>query len=803
MGNEASLEGGEGGLSGLPEGIVSDGKGGFIQIPAGTEADLSKLSEEERKQIAAVMSRAQAKPPGNAKDTPTQRTSEVDANHQPRQPGKPPTQGPSGLSKSRTVDAFRTGPPSRQAQPGRSPSSLSLLDSFSRQEAKEETRSSMFSSNFLSGANPLSAVSSAVNKFSLFGDEEPEEEKKQKAAPAQQAGKPSGQQAGATKAPHSSSRDPKNRAKGPLHKALASLVPHRNQGRNSRQLLKQGPPGAGAQTAGPAKAGAPPEGPGKAGPKPSQGPGPGPAGQKSPCPLCKTTELNLHTKDQPNYNTCTQCKTIVCSLCGFSPPDSAGKEWLCLNCQMQRALGGMDDPAPPMMKPQPQSAKPPSAPSSPLKKQAPPETQPAKSETVKPSETKKPSPLKKQPTLSDTGKPGTPPSTPPAARKGPGQATQKSGGPQDTQKQSGTQKPVDQAGAKTAPTAQQKAVVQDQAKQTQQPPQQKPPQQQTPVKPTQQPPSDQKPSGAPKTDTKTGHSTQEQGKPQQQMPKGGPGPSPAKSAPQPQAQPPAQPPKQESGFFGLSFGGFSEPPKSQPTTPQPTESVSGKLFGFGGFSDTAKQPAPKQPAAAPPAESVSGKMFGFGSSIFSSASNLITSTVQDEPPAQPPAAPKEPAPAQPSPKKPPVTETKPPVEQKAEKPQQAKASPPTQEKKTAPTKAEQPPHKAVEPSPPPPEAAKSNCPLCKVELNVGSKDPPNYNTCTECKKTVCNLCGFNPMPHLNEKEWLCLNCQTQRALAGQLGDLPPPMPAPTKPENQKPTAPKAQPSPRSSQRHKQ
>ncbi|KAG5845785.1 hypothetical protein ANANG_G00142890 [Anguilla anguilla] len=856
MGNEASLEGGEGGLSGLPEGIVSDGKGGFIQIPAGTEADLSKLSEEERKQIAAVMSRAQTKPPGNAKDAPTQRTSEVDAIHQPRQPGKPPTQGAPGLSKSRTVDAFRTGPTARQAPPGRSPSSLSLLESFSRQEAKEETRSGMFSSNFLSGANPLSAVSSAVNKFSLFGDEEPEEEKKQKAA-TQQVGKLAGQQSGPAKAPPQQQQGPLKQGQGPpqqgpgkpgptqqpgpqgplqkmapkggpqqqgpakpgpqqqqgptkpgpqqqglakpgpqqqglakpgpqqqglakpgpQQQGLAKPEPQQQQGPSKPDLCREGPPGAGAQSAGSAKSGAPIEGSGISGPKQSQGPSPKAAGQKSTCPLCKTTELTLHSKEQPNYNTCTQCKTIVCSLCGFSPPDSAGKEWLCLNCQMQRALG--DAPAPPKMKPQPQPSKQPSAPDSPQKKQATPEAQGHASEVAKPSEAKKPSPLKKQQTLSDKGKPGTPPSTPPAARKGPVQTPEKGTGPQEAHKPSGTQRPPDQPGPTgtkldvTGPKSAGPAPHTQAA-------------QQTSLKPTQQEerqPLDQKPSGgAVKTDPKAGQIVQEPGKSQQQMPKGGAGPSPAKTGPPAQAQPPPQPPKQESSFFGLSFGGFSEPPKPQPTTPQATESVSGKLFGFGGFSE-----APKQPTPAPPTDSVSGKMFGFSSSIFSSASSLITSAVQDEAPAQspaqPPATSKEPTPAQPSPKKPPPSEVKPLAGQKPDQPQQAKATPPTQDKKATPMKAEKPPAeppKTAEPSHPPSKAATTNCPLCKVELNVGSKDPPNYNTCTECKKTVCNLCGFNPMPHLNEKEWLCLNCQTQRALAGQLGDMPPPMPAPTK-----------------------
>uniref|UniRef100_F1QTK1 Bassoon (presynaptic cytomatrix protein) b n=1 Tax=Danio rerio TaxID=7955 RepID=F1QTK1_DANRE len=39
------------------------------------------------------------------------------------------------------------------------------------------------------------------------------------------------------------------------------------------------------------------------------------------------------------------------------------------------------------------------------------------------------------------------------------------------------------------------------------------------------------------------------------------------------------------------------------------------------------------------------------------------------------------------------------------------------------------------------------------------------------------MCGFNPTPHLTEKkEWLCLTCQTQRAMSGSLGDITPPVP---------------------------
>ncbi|KAM9429297.1 protein bassoon-like, partial [Salvelinus alpinus] len=57
------------------------------------------------------------------------------------------------------------------------------------------------------------------------------------------------------------------------------------------------------------------------------------------------------------------------------------------------------------------------------------------------------------------------------------------------------------------------------------------------------------------------------------------------------------------------------------------------------------------------------------------------------------------------------------------------------------------------------------CPLCSTTELTNPPALPNYNTCTQCRSTVCNQCGFNPNPHLTEvQEWLCLNCQMQRAL---------------------------------------
>ncbi|KAJ7999725.1 hypothetical protein DPEC_G00197390 [Dallia pectoralis] len=44
------------------------------------------------------------------------------------------------------------------------------------------------------------------------------------------------------------------------------------------------------------------------------------------------------------------------------------------------------------------------------------------------------------------------------------------------------------------------------------------------------------------------------------------------------------------------------------------------------------------------------------------------------------------------------------------------------------------------------------CPVCKTADLTGTTDDnqPNANTCTQCRSTVCNQCGFNPNPHLTE-----------------------------------------------------
>lgn len=105
------------------------------------------------------------------------------------------------------------------------------------------------------------------------------------------------------------------------------------QGPTGQQAPKpgQGPPAPGAKQGGPSQ-----QTPGKPGPKQQGPPGAKPGepaktgAQKGPekpggglCPLCKTTQLNTGSKEPPNYSNCTECKSQVCSLCGFSPPDSA------------------------------------------------------------------------------------------------------------------------------------------------------------------------------------------------------------------------------------------------------------------------------------------------------------------------------------------------------------------------------------------------------------------------------------------------------------------------------------------------
>lgn len=222
--------------------------------------------------------------------------------------------------------------------------------------------------------------------------------------------------------------------------------------------------------------------------------------------------------------------------------------------------------------------------------------------------------------------------------------------------------------------------------------------------------------------------------------------SPARSTPPLQAE--AQ--KQSSFFgFGISTG------KTQPTPSKSSESTTGKLFGFAGLTETARSrsPSPQSMTNAP------GKLLGFGSTIFSSASNLISSAIQDEssPPRSrkgstvsqssiPPSSRKSSIVPTAEPKDPISTLDDKPVEKSKEESNVTKSKLTVTEKQEAMSESA----KMQVPSKSSSKASQTTCPLCKVDLNVGSEELPNYNTCTECKEMVCNLCGFIPMPRLAE-----------------------------------------------------
>lgn len=195
----------------------------------------------------------------------------------------------------------------------------------------------------------------------------------------------------------------------------------------------------------------------------------------------------------------------------------------------------------------------------------------------------------------------------------------------------------------------------------------------------------------------------------------------------------------------------SKQPESTPSVTQPTNQESG---GF--FSSSSPKP---QRTPSKTAEAVTGKMLGFSSSLFGSASTLITSAVQESR-TTPPNSRKMSAPAQVSNK---VSASEIPLKSSAsvslktdvkketklptaQKPRtENKQDKPLQAQVTTITQTNQPETPDVVP-----EGSKTTCPLCKADLNLSLKDPTTYKTCTECKTLVCSKCGFSPMPSLKE-----------------------------------------------------
>lgn len=177
-------------------------------------------------------------------------------------------------------------------------------------------------------------MSSAVNKFSLFGDETEDGKEKQQQGPLKQKlpkqhgnGQPvsQGSQKNSTEMPpggcmvdaqlHGISKGlPQRPASGrgsPQQQRTGKEGPHHHRADREKPsqhktgrggLLNHDPAGPETQQAETAAASA--------------------SGTESLCPICKNTKLNFQSNKPSNHNTCTHCKSVVCSMCGFSPPDA-------------------------------------------------------------------------------------------------------------------------------------------------------------------------------------------------------------------------------------------------------------------------------------------------------------------------------------------------------------------------------------------------------------------------------------------------------------------------------------------------
>ncbi|KFO57940.1 Protein bassoon, partial [Corvus brachyrhynchos] len=204
-------------------------------------------------------------------------------------------------------------------------------------------------------------------------------------------------------------------------------------------------------------------------------------------------------------------------------------------------------------------------------------------------------------------------------------------------------------------------------------------------------------------------------------------PKPQPTTPQREPHGQGQPKPQEAARSSPQHQARSSP-QHQQAKPSPSEQR--KTPGDAG----AKPAAPVPGAGAPeqPQEGLTGKLFGFGASLLTQASTLMS------------VQPEAPAPSQPSPGKVPPKI----VFSDASKEAVPKAPGAQGRAGAAPAAKPGKPEQGVKPKEVP--KARVSCPLCKAEINVGSSEPPNYNTCTTCRQQVCNMCGFNPTPHLVE-----------------------------------------------------
>ncbi|KAJ8257529.1 hypothetical protein GJAV_G00186570, partial [Gymnothorax javanicus] len=444
------------------------------------------------------------------------------------------------------------------------------------------------------------------------------------------------------------------------------------------------------------------------------------------CPVCNTTELT--SQDQPNFNTCTQCHATVCNQCGFNPNPhlTEVQEWLCLNCQMQRALG-MD-----MTTPRSKSQQ----------------------QIHSPSHQAKPEPqLQSKP----QGQPQTLPKLQPQSQPQPKSLPQQQPQGQPQQQSPAKHHPHSQA----YPQSQSQTYPQSQSQTYPQSQSQAYPQSQSQAYPQSQPQTYPQTQPSPALHRHTGPTPASQPGPQV-------GPTSQHTRPDPQAYrgpssqsqaPGRQDPMSRTSQPGIGpIQGMAKAP-SQPdlsrSSPLHQPSPQDRIRSAG--SSPARQPAPPREQ---PQDGLT-KLFGFGASLLNQASTLISvDPLQGSQPQQSPAR---------GPPKVVFSD----ANSKGSKPQGSTAVPGAGPGKPgggmfqmgphAPPQQQPQQHKQPQPQqsrrepihkPPEPEKPKVNCPLCKTELNIGSSQPPNYNSCTQCNTQVCNLCGFNPTPHLVEIPWL-------------------------------------------------
>ncbi|XP_046726342.1 protein bassoon [Silurus meridionalis] len=473
------------------------------------------------------------------------------------------------------------------------------------------------------------------------------------------------------------------------------------------------------------------------------------------CPICNTTELTSADR-VPNFNKCTQCRTIVCNQCGFNPNPhlTEVQEWLCLNCQMQRALG-MD-----MTTPRSKS-----------QQQIHCSSEQPKADTVIPTHSQPSAQLKLSQSQNQ-------PQTQPHSKIQPQAQSQTSLGPKKESESPGTyQKGPQKIGlsAQTGPSqiVHQGAQLESHGQSVE---------------------FRQKgPGGAPQTSSRIPH----------------PGAVPLPGL----AKAPSQPDLGRGSpvhYVGRSeqIRSAGSSPARRPASVHETPPQDGltKLFGFGasllnqastlisvdplpgGGASAQSSPARQQGTQGTKvifSDANSKAMAGAPGSDKRGTAGTLFSQGSNTPPQKQPQQQQQPiASHQQKASQLPTNHQKTgqqqsPAHHQAVLPQQQSPAHhqkvPQQQPKAHHQKAPQQHQSPLKQKP------KVTCPLCKTELNIGTSEPPNYNFCTQCQTQVCNMCGFNPTPHLIEKkEWLCLNCQTQRLMSGGLDDssLHAPYPSP-------------------------